>query len=110
MGRMQREKGKRVERLAAKAWQSLVGGTARRSVQYCGADGTGDLIATDGVHFEVKARKNIAIARFLDQAKDDAKQDDLPIVLLKEDRGQFLVLLQLADLKRLSEIISGDQS
>lgn len=106
MGRSQREKGKRVEREAAKSWSRAVGGAARRSAQYCGMDGTADIIATDGVHIEVKGRKQIAAIRFWEQARDDAIDSNVPIVLMKEDRGQFFVLLQLEDLQRLMERIS----
>ena len=105
MGRSQREKGKRVERLGAAAWREAIGGPARRSAQFCGSHGTGDLIATDGIHIEVKGRKNIAVLRFFEQAETDANDGDVPIVLLREDRNEFFVLLKLADVPAFVERI-----
>ena len=109
MGRASREKGKRNERSAAAAWTRVTGCPARRSVQYCGSDGTADLVAQDGVHIEVKARKSIAAIRFHEQAVTDARQGTLPIVLMKEDRGDFFLLVRLDDLPTLTEIVSGDE-
>ncbi len=106
MGRASRDKGKRNERAAAAAWTKATGQSARRSVQFCGRDGTADLIAHQRLHIEVKARKSIAAVRFLDQATSDARPDTVPIVLMKEDRGEFLVLVRLDDLLDLSEIVS----
>jgi hypothetical protein len=109
MSNYQRQKGKRVERAAAARWRSITGGPARRSVQYCGSDGTADLIAQEGLHIEVKGRKAISAVRFHDQAKSDAKPGALPIVLMKEDRGDFLIMLCLDDLPRLLELIGNEQ-
>ena len=105
MGRHQREKGKRVERAAATRLRKLFKIDARRSVQYCGKAGDADLVTVPGLHVEVKGRKTLSAVRFLDQAKDDAKPGDVPIVLMKEDRGTFLVLLELDDLPELLELL-----
>ena len=105
MGRSQREKGKRVERLGAAAWREAIGGPARRSAQFCGAEGTGDLIATDGIHIEVKGRKKIGVLRFYEQAESDAAGNDVPIVLLREDRNEFFVLLKLKDVRKFMELV-----
>ena len=105
MSRAQREKGKRVERAAAHAWTRVTGVAAHRTQQFSGRDGDGDIEAQNGIHIEVKGRKKIASVRFYEQAQNDAKPSDLPIVLMKEDRGPFFVLLQLDDLKGLAELI-----
>ena len=105
LGKPSRDKGKRTERAAAAAWTKTTGNPARRSSQFCGQDGTADLIATDGVHIEVKARKSIAALRFYDQAKHDAKPGNVPIVLMKEDRGDFFLIVRLDQLQELVERI-----
>lgn len=105
VSRYQREKGKRVERAAAHAWTRVTGAAAHRSQQFCGKDGDGDIKAQEGIHFEVKARKKIACVRFMEQAKSDAKNGDVPIVIMKEDRGPFLVLCELDDLQKLVELL-----
>ena len=106
MGRAQRDKGNRNERAAAAQWSSITGCPARRSVQYSGRDGTADLIAQDGLHIEVKSRKSIAAIRFHEQAVSDARDGSVPIVLMKEDRGDFFLMVRLVDLPNLVELIS----
>jgi len=107
MGRAQRDKGKRNERAAAAVWSKVTGHPARRSVQYCGSDGTADLIAQPGLHIEVKARKSIAAVRFHDQAVSDAMDGSVPIVMMKEDRGEFFLLVRVDDFPKLLEIVGG---
>ena len=94
-----------MERAAAHAWTRVTGAAAHRSQQFCGKDGDGDIKAQEGIHFEVKARKKIACVRFMEQAKSDAKNGDVPIVIMKEDRGPFLVLCELDDLQKLAELL-----
>ena len=110
MGQLSRDKGKRNERAAAAVWQKTTGHPARRSVQYCGSDGTADLIAQPGLHIEVKARKSIAAIRFHDQAVSDAKDGSVPIVMMREDRGEFFLLVRIDDLKKLMEIVDSAEA
>ena len=106
MGKASRDKGKRVEREAAKAVADALGIEARRSVQFCGRAGDADLATSlDGLHFEVKARASHSCLRFMEQAKADAG-DAIPVVLLREDRNmRFHALIALDDLAELSALI-----
>ena len=106
MGKSSRDKGKRVEREAAKAVADALGIEARRSVQFCGRAGDADLTTSIGdVHFEVKARAAHSCLRFMQQAKVDAG-DAIPVVLLREDRNpRFHALIALDDLAELSALI-----
>lgn len=109
MGSLSRQKGKRVEREAAKAVALSLGCEAWRSVQHSGAAGDADLKTTlEGVHFEVKARAAHSCIRFLEQAqRDSAATGALPVVLLREDGDPgFYVLSRLADLPELARRIS----
>ena len=103
MTNSQREKGKRVERQAAAEWRRILGSDARRSVQYCGAEGHGDITVCDGVHVEVKGRKGIAALRWMEQASADARPGEVPICLMREDRGEFHLVVRFDDLPRLME-------
>lgn len=108
MGSLSRQKGKRVEREAAKAVALSLGCEAWRSVQHSGSAGDADLKTTlEGVHFEVKARAAHGCIRFLEQAiRDSAQTGAVPVVLLREDGDpQFYVLARLADLRELSRRI-----
>ena len=80
---------------------------ARRSVQYCGTEGTADLItAIPGVHWEVKRYAKIASLRFLEQAERDCLANDLPVVALREDRGEWTLQFRAKDLPRLVAKVS----
>ena len=110
MGKASREKGKRVEREAARAVAEALGIEARRSVQFCGRAGDADLSTSlDGVHFEVKARAAHSALRFMEQAKADAG-DAIPVVLLREDRDvRFFALIELDRLSDLSRLIQASR-
>ena len=105
MGSLSKQKGKRVEREAAKALNLVLGVEARRSVQYCGGAGDADLTTTlEGVHFEVKSRAAHSCLRFYEQAAKDATEaSTIPVVLLRENGDtDFYVLVALSDLRALS--------
>lgn len=103
-----KQKGKRMELLAAKALTATLGVTARRSVQYSGASGDADLTTSmTGVHFEVKSRAKHSCLRFYEQAKRDAaKVGSTPVVMLRENGDTtWYVLLELAHLRTISAAI-----
>ena len=109
MGSLSKQKGKRMEREAAKALNLVLGVEARRSVQYCGGAGDADLTTTlDGVHFEVKSRAAHSCLRFYGQAAKDATEaSTIPVVLLRENGDtDFYVLVALSDLRALSRRVS----
>ncbi len=100
-----RAKGARIEREAAKAIETSLGVSARRSVQFCGRAGDADLQTTlEGVHFEVKGRAKHSVLRFYEQAEDDArKTSSIPVVLLRENGDpNFYLLLRLDDLRTVA--------
>ena len=92
-----REKGKRFERLAAKAVTETFKVKAKRGVQYKGGDESPD-IETDlvGVHFEVKAVEKLNLMEAFEQAKRDAKSN-IPVVLHKKNRTGWFLTLRLED-------------
>lgn len=96
-----RNKGARIEREAAKALAAVTGLPHERGARN-GVPGADDCVGWPGVHEEVKGRKKIAALRWLDQSIADAG-DDLPIVVMKEDRGEFVLMVRLSDLPRLAE-------
>ena len=109
MGSLSKQKGKRIEREAAKALNYWLGVEARRSVQYCGGAGDADLTTTlEGVHFEVKSRAAHSCLRFYEQAADDAAEaSTIPVVLLRENGDtDFYILVALSDLRALSNRVT----
>jgi len=106
MGKSSRTKGKVGEREAAKALAKNLGPQAdpRRGVQYQGGPDSPDVVgALPGFHPEVKRLKRIAACRFMDQATRDAGSGLRPLVLMREDCGEWLLIIRLDDIKALCE-------
>lgn len=100
-----RQKGKRLEREAARCWADAVGSPARRSQQFSGDNGDADLrVDIEGLHVEVKGRKSIGALRFYEQAEDDAgKTGSIPVVLLREDGDtDWYCLVRLTDMRTVA--------
>ena len=105
MGRSSREKGKRGEREFAAFLRDL-GIEARRTQQFSGTEGTADVSSSlEGVHFEVKRYAGIAAVRFLEQAERDRRPGDLPVVAMREDRGEWTVMVRAKHLEEMAKKI-----
>ena len=105
MGRASREKGKRGEREFVHALRDL-GIDARRTQQFSGKAGDADVDSElEGIHWEVKRRTSIAANRFLEQAEEDRKENQSPVVAMREDRGPWMILLKLDDLETLARTL-----
>ena len=103
MGKSSREKGKRGEREFA-AFLSDLGIEARRTQQFSGKEGTADVSSSlEGVHIEVKRYAGIAALRFLEQAEKDADPASIPIVAMREDRGEWVMMFRAKHLKQMAE-------
>ena len=109
MARSQREKGKRNERLAARAVQRVLGIAACRTAQNTGMNGLADIDMGARFHCEVKVRKSIAACRYYDQALRDQKPGTVPMVLMREDRGEWMIMLTLEDIPELIEAVNDEQ-
>tara|TARA_R100001460_G_scaffold4876_1_gene13759 strand:- start:58 stop:477 length:420 start_codon:yes stop_codon:yes gene_type:complete len=102
MGKTSREKGKRGEREFAAFLRDL-GLEARRTQQFSGTEGTADVSSSlNGVHLEVKRYKGIAAFRFLEQAERDSHPDDLPVVAMREDRGEWTLMFRAKHLQEMA--------
>ena len=98
-------KGKRGELEAAKLVASLLAyPDCARSAQSCGK-WAADLHMTGVLHFEVKRVKKLPVQtnQYMAQAVDDsANTGHLPIVMMRADNGEWLVMLRFDDLPRLA--------
>ena len=104
-GLRSRNKGKQGEREAAELLRSM-GIDARRSQQFSGQGETADLITElDGLHIEVKRYAKISATKFMQQAKEDAG-NGLPIVIMREDRGEWLIMLEATRLQDFARLVS----
>lgn len=103
MGKASREKGKRGEReardLVREQW-----GCARcvRSAQVSGTFAADLLGGPEGLHLEVKRYRRIVAVDFLKQAQDDAKEDEIPVVIMREDGGDWTLMLPFDELMNVA--------
>ena len=91
-----RQKGARFERTLAAALRDY-GYECRRGQQYCGANGDADVIGLPGIHIEAKHQERMSLYDWMEQAKRDAKQGELPAVFHKKNNAEILVSMELSD-------------
>ena len=77
------------------------GYNTERSVQYNGKNGQADVIGLPHIHCEVKRVEKLNIYNAIDQAKRDAKHDDMPTVFHRKNRCNWLVTMELAEFMKL---------
>jgi len=100
------EKGKAGEREAAKALVEALGISARRGQQHKGGPDSPDVLTSlEGVHIEVKRTETLSIYTALDQSKTERKPEEVPIVLHRRNRREWVAIVALEDLQRLAELI-----
>ena len=58
-----------------------------------------DLVGLDGIHPEVKRVERLNVHKAMEQAIDEAhkREDGLPTVFFRRDRGEWLVCMRLED-------------
>lgn len=101
-----KNKGKRGELEAAEALRAI-GLDARRGQQYNGAE-SADLISVPGVHWEVKRSESFSLYKALEQAQADAQDGQVPVVLHRRSRREWVAVVPLSLLRVLSEIVVGE--
>lgn len=98
MGKAQREKGKRGERMLAKELRELTGNSEiKRGVQYHGGPDSPDVMGLDGVHIECKFVEKLNVREALKQSEDDAGEGEVPVVIHKTSRQPWIVTMNLSD-------------
>ena len=88
-----RAKGARAERELAKKL-SEYGYECRRGQQYSGIEGE-DVVGLPHIHIESKAVERLNLREAYEQAKRDAKADQIPVVFHKKNRQPWLATLSL---------------
>ena len=100
MSKFSRDKGKRGEREVALILREH-GFEARRGQQYCGANGAADVVGVPGLHIEVKRTEKFRMYEALDQAINDAREDELPVVFTRKNNCDWVACLRLDDFMEL---------
>lgn len=97
MGAMQRRKGANGERELCAILSDAFGQVVTRKLGQA-RDG-GDDIETPPYHWEVKRRDSIAAVRYLEQCIAALEgKSGTPIVAMREDGGEWVAMMRLADL------------
>ena len=100
VGKKEREKGKRGERMWAAVCREE-GYDVRRTSQYCGQTGdAADCVGLPGIHQEVKFVERLNVREAMEQAAHDAAEKgcgDIPIVAHKKSHAEWLVTMQASD-------------
>jgi len=91
-----RDKGCRGERELANKLKEY-GFDCRRGQQFCGSNGDADVVGLDGVHIEVKRTERLSLYDALAQAKHDAKEGEMPVVMHRKNNCEWVVIQPLED-------------
>jgi hypothetical protein len=104
MGKASRDKGKRGELEARdmfrKYWGSV---TCERTGQTSGKVGQDLVRAFPGWHVEIKRIRRIGAVRYDDQAREDSKGSPRRLVVMREDRGEWLLMLPFTSAKEFAQ-------
>lgn len=99
-----RDKGKRGEREAAKMLSDALGIPCRRGQQFSGVEGR-DVVGIPGVHIEVKRTESLRLYDALEQAKRDAADDDVPVVLHRKNGKPWVAIVEFDELTKLADLL-----
>lgn len=89
-----RQKGKKGELELAHVLRDY-GYDTRRGQQYCGANGDADVVGLSGIHIECKRVERLNLEDAVAQAQRDARPGEMPVVMHRRNRGQWLVTMPL---------------
>ena len=91
-----RRKGKEGELEVARILRDH-GYDSRRGVQYSGSPDSPDVTGLPGYHIEVKRTNAFRMYDALAQSERDAGEDEVPIVVHRPDRKDWVVVMRLED-------------
>lgn len=97
-----RQKGKRGELELSHKLQEY-GYNTRRGQQYCGSNGDADVVGLPGIHIECKRVEALNIYKAIEQAQNDARESETPVVMHRKDRSEWLVTMRFDDFMKLYE-------
>ena len=97
------EKGKKGERELAAILKSYGYEDSRRGQQYCGSNGDADVVGLPGIHIECKRVEKLNIYDAVEQSKNDARTGEMPVVMHRKNRKEWLVTMPLDDWMKLYE-------
>ena len=101
IGRRSKNKGKVGEREVV-ALLRKSGVEARRGQQYSGGGDSPDVVhSIEGLHIEVKRTEKFDLEGSMQQARDDAANDQIPVVFHRKSRREWVVVIDADDFLRM---------
>lgn len=91
-----RAKGKRAELELSRKLREY-GYDCRRGVQYSGANGDADVVGLPGIHIECKRVERLNLEDAMAQARRDAREGEIPVVMHRKTRSPWMVTTTLED-------------
>ena len=91
-----RRKGADGERELARLLRAA-GFESRRGQQYSGANGDADVVGLPGIHIECKRTEALRLYDALSQAKADAREGELPVVMHRKNNSEWVVIQPIND-------------
>lgn len=91
-----KQKGNRGERELACQLRAY-GYDCRRGQQFSGANGDADVVGLPGIHIECKRTERLSLYDALAQAKHDAKDGKMPVVMHRKNHCEWVVIQPLSD-------------
>lgn len=98
-------KGKRAEIESAHAWADTFGVPMCRGQQHAGGADSPDIKGQPGVHIEVKRVEKLNLENAMAQSIAESGAGEVPIVLHRKNRGQWLVTVPLEWLPMLTSLL-----
>ncbi|MFR2128762.1 MAG: hypothetical protein ACLS4M_06035, partial [Eubacterium ventriosum] len=65
--------------------------------QACGATGAAAVVGLPGIHLDAKHQEKMHVYDWMEQARRDSRQDELPAVFHKKNNADILVTMTLDD-------------
>ena len=82
---------------------------ARRGQQYSGATGEPDVIHNMGnLHIEVKRVERLDIFKAMEQSRNDARINEIPVVMHRKNHKPWLVTMDIADFIKIWKVYEND--
>lgn len=97
-----RQKGARGERELANVLKEY-GYDTRRGQQYSGANGDADVVGLPHIHIECKRVEKLNIDKAMQQSMNDARENEVPVVMHRKDRQRWLVTMTMDEWMRFYE-------
>lgn len=97
-----RQKGARGERELANVLKEY-GYNTRRGQQYSGANGDADVVGLPHIHIECKRVEKLNIDKAMQQSMDDARENEVPVVMHRKDRQRWLVTMTMDEWMKFYE-------